>query len=125
MILEGESEMSLVARKILLAHALQARIFSEAMASLPDDRYYQLSYEQLVESPHEHISKVSSALDLQLSPQLISGKRDSTVELHSKVNDRPFDSRTLVKVKAQVSEHYGEVIDEALDWYRQLDFSAQ
>lgn len=124
MSLEEAGEMSLVARKILLAHALQTRIFSEAMASLPDDRYYQLSYEQLLESPHEHIGKVSSSLDLQLSPEQISRNIDSTFKLHSKVNDRPFDSLTAAEVNVQVSEHYGAVIDEALNWYRQLDFSA-
>jgi len=121
--LEGEGELPLVARKILLAHALQMRIFAQAMASLPNDRYYQLSYEQLVESPHEHIGKVSSCLNLQLSPQQISRNIDSTFELHSKVNDRPFDSRTAAAANVQVSEHYGEVIDDALKWYRQLDFS--
>jgi hypothetical protein len=121
--LGGEGELSLVARKILLAHALQMRIFAQAMASLPNDRYYQLSYEQLVESPHEHISKASSYLDLQLSPEQISRNIDSTFELHSKVNDRPFDSHKAAEVNVQVSEHYGEVIDEALKWYRQLDLS--
>ena len=124
MTLEEAGEMSLVVRKILLAHALQTRIFSEARASLPDDRCYQLSYEQLVESPHEHIGKVASALDLPLSPEQIGENIDSTFERHSKVNDRPFDSRTAAEVNAQVSEHYGEVIDDALKWYRQLDFSA-
>jgi hypothetical protein len=121
--LEGEGELSLVARKILLAYALQMHIFSQATASLPNDRYYQLSYEQLVESPHEHVGKVSSYLDLQLNPQQISRNIDSTFELHSKVNDRRFDSRTAAEVSVQVSEHYGEVIDEALKWYWQLDFS--
>jgi hypothetical protein len=123
MSLEGEGELPLVARKILLAHALQMHIFSQAAASLPNDRYYQLSYEQLVESPHEHLGKVSSHLNLRLNPQQISRNIDSTFELHSKVNDRPFDSRTAAEVNVQVSEHYGDVIDEALKWHRQLDFS--
>ena len=121
--LEGEGELSVVARKILLAYALQMGIFSAAMASLADDRYYQLSYEQLVESPHEHVGKVSSHLNLQLNPQQISRNIDSTFELHSKVNDRPFDLRTAEEVNVEVSEHYGAVIDEALKWHRQLDFS--
>ena len=122
--LEDADEMSRVMRKILLAHALQTRIFSEAKALLPDDRYYQLSYEQLVGAPHQHISKVASALDLQLSPEQISGNIDSTFELHSKVNDRPFNLSTAAEVNVQVSEHYGEVIEDALKWYSQLDFSA-
>ncbi len=122
--LEGAGEMSRVAKKILLAHALQTRIFSEAVASLPHDRCYRLSYEQLVESPHEQISKVSSSLDLQLSPEQINTNIDSAFKLHSKVNDRPFDSLTAADVNAQVNEHYGEVIDEALKWYRQQDLSA-
>jgi hypothetical protein len=120
---EGAGEMSLVARKVLLAHALQTHIFSEAMSSLPHDRYCRMSYEQLVQSPHEHIGKVASALDLQLSPQQISTNIDSAFKLHSKVNDRPFDSSTAAEVNAQVSEHYGQVIDDAVKWYRQQDFS--
>jgi hypothetical protein len=122
--LKDASEMFLVARKILLTHALQTRIFSQAMASLSDDRYYQLSYEQLMASPHEHIGKVSAALDLQLSPEQINKNIDSTFKLHSKVNDRPFDSLIAAEVDVQVIEHYGALIDEALKWYRQLDFSA-
>jgi hypothetical protein len=119
-----EDEMTVVARKILLAHEMQTRIFADVMSSLPEHRYVRLSYEQLVASPQRHVSRIASRLDLGLSPDQIGRNIDSSFGRHSKADGLPFDLRSAAEVDAQVVDLYSHIVDDAMDWYRQQGFSA-
>lgn len=119
-----KDEMAVVARKILLAHAMQSRIFADVMTSLPEDRYAQLTYEQLIASPQQHVSRIASSLELGISPDQIGRNIDSSFGRHSKADGLPFDPHSAAEVDAQVIELYPRVIEDAMDWYSQQDFSA-
>jgi hypothetical protein len=117
-----ENEMTVVARKILLAHAMQTRIFADVMSSLPEHRYVRLSYEQLVASPQRHISRIASRLDLGLSPDQVGRNIDLSFGKHSKADGLSFDLRSAAEVDAQVTDLYSHVVDDAVDWYWQQEF---
>ncbi len=117
-----EDEMAVVARRILLAHAMQSKIFADVMTSLPEHRYVQLSYEQLVASPQRHISRIACSLDLGLSPDQVGRNVHSSFGRHSKADGLPFDLRSAAEVDAQVIDLYSHIVEDAVDWYWQQDF---
>jgi hypothetical protein len=118
-----EDEMAVVARKVLLAHTMQSRIFADVMTSLPEHRYVQLSYEQLIASPQRHISSIVSCFELNLSADQVGRNIDSSFGRHSKADGLSFDLRSAEEVDAQVIDLYSDVIEDAMDWYRRQDFS--
>jgi hypothetical protein len=119
-----KDELAIAARKILLAHAIQSRIFADVMTSLPDDRYARLSYEQLIASPQQHVSRIATSLDLGISPDQIDRNIESSFGRHSKADGLPFDLSSAAEVDAQVIDLYPGVIEDAMNWYLQQDFSA-
>ena len=116
-------ELAIVARKILLAHAMQSHIFADTMASMPKDRYVHLSYEQLLASPHEQVGHVATLFDMPLSADQVSRNIDSSFGRHSKAEGLAFDPRSAAELDAQVIDMYSSAIENAMDWYEQLELS--
>ncbi|MFK8020986.1 MAG: hypothetical protein AB8B86_14555 [Pseudomonadales bacterium] len=121
--LNHQAELDRLSRKILLAHAIQELIFTEAAQAMDSMHSAIVLYEDMTANPLLTTKQVSSVLDLNLSDAQLQSSVASSFSRHSKVRDREFTLAEASATNKQVLEHYGPAIEEAIDWYAEQDFA--